>query len=100
MTDLKRLMAALISSCKTQCPLPIVFNWGPYYISAGTATENQKYGKIWLTPYNTNKSSSATNPVAYTWYDDLIISRNQIADPGGSTSTDTTPPVISSIAAS
>jgi hypothetical protein len=40
-----------------------------------------KYGKVWLLPYNTNKDGSATNPVAYTWYDDLIISRNRIADP-------------------
>jgi hypothetical protein len=40
-----------------------------------------KYGKVWLLPYNTNKNPSVTNPVAYTWYDELIISRNPIADP-------------------
>jgi hypothetical protein len=40
-----------------------------------------KYGKVWLLPYNTGKSSNVTNPIAYTWYDELIISRNPIADP-------------------
>ena len=58
-----------------------VINWGPYNLSAGAAAENQKFGKLWLLPYNTGKDASATNPVAYTWYDELIISRNKIADP-------------------
>jgi hypothetical protein len=58
-----------------------VFTWGPYNLSAGSAAEDQKFGKLWLTPYNTGKSSSATHPTGYTWYDELIISRNKIADP-------------------
>jgi hypothetical protein len=58
-----------------------VINWGPYNLSAGAASENQKYGKIWLIPYNTGKDPTVTNPVAYTWYDELIISRNPIPDP-------------------
>ncbi len=40
-----------------------------------------KIGKVWLLPYHTNKSPSQTTPVAYTWYDDLIISKTKIADP-------------------
>src|SRR5579884_55892 len=40
-----------------------------------------KYGKVWLLPYDTNKDASQDHPTAYTWYDDLIISRNKIADP-------------------
>ncbi len=40
-----------------------------------------KYGKVWLLPYNTNKDPLATNPTAFTWYDELIISRNRIAEP-------------------
>ena len=40
-----------------------------------------QYGKVWLLPYNSGKDSTVTNPVAYTWYDELIISRNPIADP-------------------
>jgi hypothetical protein len=40
-----------------------------------------RYGKVWLLPYNTGKSSAQSHPVAYTWYDDLIISRLRIAEP-------------------
>lgn len=40
-----------------------------------------KIGKVWLLPYHTNKSASQATPVAYTWYDSLIISRNKIPDP-------------------
>ena len=43
---------------------------------------NNKYGKVWLLPYNTGKDASKSHPVGYTWYDDLIISRAKIADPG------------------
>jgi hypothetical protein len=62
-------------------PSELLLNWGPYNLSAGSATDNQRYGKVWLLPYHTGKSSSQTNPIAYTWYDELIISRSQIADP-------------------
>jgi hypothetical protein len=62
-------------------PSELLFNWGPYNLTAGQPGENQRYGKIWLLPYNTDKSASTTNPVTYTWYDELIISRNKIADP-------------------
>jgi hypothetical protein len=58
-----------------------VIAWGPYNLSAGAPGENQRFGKVWLLPYNTGKSAATTNPVAYTWYDELIISRNRIADP-------------------
>ena len=62
-------------------PSELVLDWGPYNLSAGAPSENQRYGKLWLLPYNTGKDSSVTNPTAYTWYDELIISRNQISDP-------------------
>ena len=39
------------------------------------------YGKVWLLPYHTGKSHEQRHPVAYTWYDDLIISTNRIPDP-------------------
>jgi len=73
-------------------PSEQAFNWGPYNLSAGSATENQLYGKVWLLPYNTGKSSSQSHPTAYTWYDELIISRTKIADPGGSVTSTTQPP--------
>jgi len=59
----------------------MVINWGPYNLSAGDPAEDQKYGKVWLLPYHTGKDASVTNPTAYTWYDELVISRNKIADP-------------------
>lgn len=61
-----------------------VINWvselyaGP---TSGTFGQ-QKIGKVFLIPYNSKKDSTETNPVAYTWYDELIISRDDIADPG------------------
>ena len=58
-----------------------VFNWGPYNLSAGSATEDQKFGKIWLLPYDTGKDPTQVHPVGYTWYDELIISTSRIADP-------------------
>ena len=59
----------------------LVIDWGPYKLSAGSPAENQMYGKVWLLPYNTGKSAAEAHPTAYTWYDELVISRNKIADP-------------------
>jgi hypothetical protein len=58
-----------------------VFLWGPYNLSAGPPGDNQRFGKVWLLPYDTGKDATVTNPVAYTWYDELIISTSKIADP-------------------
>ncbi|MGH7301840.1 MAG: hypothetical protein ACRELZ_01020 [Candidatus Rokuibacteriota bacterium] len=66
-------------------PSEQVFNWGPYNLTAGPAGENQRFGKVLLLPYNTGKSSSQSHPTGFTWYDELIISRNRIADPDGGT---------------
>ena len=52
-----------------------------YNLSAGAAADKERFGKIWLLPYNTGKDASKTYPVAYTWYDELIISSKKIADP-------------------
>jgi len=62
-------------------PSQPVITWGPYNLSAGSPADNLKYGKVWLLPYQTNKDSSQVTPTAFTWYDELIISRTQIADP-------------------
>jgi len=58
----------------------LVFDF-PWNLTAGSAAEDQKYGKIWLLPYHTGKDSSQVTPVGFTWYDELIISTKQIADP-------------------
>ena len=62
-------------------PSQAVITWGPYNLSAGSAADNLKYGKVWLLPYQTNKDPSQATATAFTWYDELIISRTQIADP-------------------
>jgi hypothetical protein len=62
-------------------PSQLAINWGPYNLSAGSAAENLKFGKIFLLPYNTRKDPAQSHPTAFTWYDELIISRTQIADP-------------------
>jgi hypothetical protein len=41
----------------------------------------QKYGKIWLTPYMEGKDPTEAHPTAHIWYDELIVSRQFIADP-------------------
>ncbi len=46
---------------------------------------SNKFGKIWLVPYITNKDASQAHPQANTWYDELIISTQNIADPGTGT---------------
>lgn len=40
-----------------------------------------KIGKVWLLPYHTNKDATQVTPTAYTWYDDLIISKTKVSDP-------------------
>jgi hypothetical protein len=42
-----------------------------------TASGAQQYGKVILTPYDTNRSGGSVD--TYTWYDDLIISTQPIA---------------------
>ena len=53
----------------------------PYKLTAGSTAQDQKFGKVWLLPYNTNKNPAQVHATAYTWYDELIISRTKIADP-------------------
>jgi hypothetical protein len=63
-------------------PAVQVFDWGPYNLSADPKSATaQMYGKIWLLPYNTGRDPSVAYPVSYTWYDELIISTQRIADP-------------------
>jgi hypothetical protein len=50
-------------------------------LSAGDPTLNQRFGKIWLLPYHTGKDATQVHPVCFTWYDELIISSQPIADP-------------------
>lgn len=56
-------------------------NWGPYDL--GGTDASQKYGQLWLLVYSGNDVYPSTSS---TWYDDVIISRNDIADPLDSSS--------------
>ena len=63
-------------------PAELVIDWGtpsrPYNLTAGPSTENQQFGKVWLVTYH----GGLTSATAITWFDELIISRNRIPDPG------------------
>jgi hypothetical protein len=55
---------------------------GYFPLTAGTADDpDQSFGKVTLTPFMTNKSATQDHPLLQTWYDDLIISRQDIPDP-------------------
>ena len=45
------------------------------------ASHTAKYGKLWLTTFNTGKDSSETHEVAHTWYDEVIVSSQRVPDP-------------------
>ncbi|MBL8945825.1 MAG: hypothetical protein JNK45_21860, partial [Myxococcales bacterium] len=62
-------------------PSELVLDWGPYNLSAGDPAANLRFGKVWLLPYHTDKSDAQAHAVAYTWYDELIVSTERIADP-------------------
>ncbi len=59
-----------------------VLNFGPYNSAAGSSTVDEKFGKIYLTPYHTEKDATQVHAEGYTWYDELIVSTADIADPG------------------
>jgi len=50
-------------------------------LTAGAPAADQKFGKVWLLPYHTGKNPAQVHPTGFTWYDELIISTTQIADP-------------------
>jgi outer membrane lipoprotein-sorting protein len=51
---------------------------------------NSAFSRIMLSPYMTGKNSSISHPTAHTWLDELIVSSQPIAAPGGTTTV--TPP--------
>lgn len=78
-------------------PAQLLVDWKPgvggyFPLTAGSLADNQRYGKIWLLPYMTRKDATQVHPLAQTWYDELIISRQRIADPGFATPTPTPTP--------
>ena len=74
-------------------PSKLVIDFSPEFghgydiANTDTTAPLAEYGKVWLLPYHTGKDASQSHPTAYTWYDELIISRAKIPDPGSSTAT-------------
>ncbi len=64
-------------------PLQLVIEWGPIALHGGVTGANEAFGKVWLNNYNTGKDDTVSNPLSYVWYDELIVSTQDIADPGG-----------------
>jgi hypothetical protein len=67
-------------------PSALVIDWKPgvagyFPLAAGPPREDQRFGKVWLLPYMTSKDWRQIHPLAQTWYDELIISRQRIPDP-------------------
>lgn len=66
-------------------PSKLVIDFRPNSPQGGYDLANSnpqaRYGKIWLLPYDSNKSPLQDHPTAYTWYDELIVSREKIPDP-------------------
>ncbi len=57
----------------------------PGYASGWSAADGHpqaEYGKVWLTPYHTQKDPKETHEKASLWYDEVIISSKPIASPG------------------
>lgn len=50
-------------------------------ILCGAAADNQRFGKVFLGPYITNGDQKQDHPLMQTWYDEVIVSRQPIADP-------------------
>ena len=60
-------------------------------LTAGPPSENQRFGKLFLLPYMTSKDKTQDHAVAQTWYDDVIISTQDIADPSGAANANASP---------
>lgn len=60
--------------------------------AAGASPSGDFYGKVWLLPFHTAKDASQSHPVGYTWYDELIVSTQRIADPAGGPAPPPPPP--------
>jgi hypothetical protein len=58
------------------------FENGMNYQLDFNSSPSDAFNAVTLTPYNTGKSPAQNHPPAYTWYDELIVSRQAIPSPG------------------
>ncbi len=49
---------------------------------SSNAHPEERFVKLWLTPFNTKKDPTESHEDASIWYDEVIVSRSRIADPG------------------
>jgi hypothetical protein len=74
-------------------PSKLVIWWRPgipgyFPLTSGEAGDpDQSFGKVTLTPFITGNSAALDHPLVQTWYDDLIISREDIPDPAAQVTT-------------
>jgi len=61
-------------------PSQLVISYNDYDL-ANDNPLTDKYGKIWLLPYQTNKNNTQVTPVGHMSFDDVIISKSRIHDP-------------------
>ena len=57
-----------------------------------SSSPTERLNRIQITPYQTGKNASQVHPVAYTWYDELIVSTQPIAAPNGTSPPPPPPP--------
>jgi hypothetical protein len=77
----------------TQSYIPSCQTGLDFWRSTTAPDSSDTFGKVWLLPYNTGKSSGETNPEATIYYDNLIVSDSDIAWPGQASSSGSTAPV-------
>jgi len=70
-------------------PSQLLVDWKPGVpgyapLWRGADSEDQRFGKVYLFPYMSNKDPAQAHGLGQVWYDDLIISKVRIADPSGS----------------
>ena len=59
----------------------LVIDWGPYNLTAGSLARTSSTARSGCCRTTPARTPPRHIPTAYTWYDELIISRNKIADP-------------------
>lgn len=62
----------------------LLFDWTAYNLNSDSPASGVGFGKIWLTTAHTGSAGAPL--AAHAWYDELIISTQDIPDPAASTS--------------
>ncbi|MEJ0021248.1 MAG: fibronectin type III domain-containing protein [Candidatus Doudnabacteria bacterium] len=76
-------------------PLKQIYNVTNAAPGQNPSDPDSGYNKIMFGPNNTGKLATTVHTPATTWYDELVVSNNQIADPF--TPADTTAPVLAEV---